>query len=57
MGEILDQFPALRKHMFTDFGGVQPQKKRVPSLELVVVHVDEAKQAINEPSEHIVGLS
>ena len=40
VGEILDQFPALCEHMFTNFCGMEPWEERVPSLELVAIHVD-----------------
>ena len=57
MGKILDQFPALCKHMFADFGGVKPWEKRVSSLELVTIHIDKTEQAINELHKYVVGLS
>jgi hypothetical protein len=56
MGEILDQLPVLCEHMFTDFGRVQPWEEGVSSFEIVTVHIDKAKETINEFFEYIIRL-
>jgi len=43
VGEVLDQFSARCKNVFAYFGGMEPQEERVPSLELVVIHIDKTK--------------
>ena len=57
VGEILDKFPALRKYVLANFGGMKPREERVSSLELVTIHVDETKKTVNELFEYIVGFS